>query len=145
MRYEAIDSALFKLNRKNFIKQMKPKSIAIFVSNELMTRSADASYKWRQNPDLYYLTGVDQEDTFLVLFPDAPVHEWREMLFVRKTDEHIRMWEGDKLTKESAETVSGIREVRWSDTFAATLPSLIYQADHVYLNTNENDRIVDTT
>jgi Xaa-Pro aminopeptidase len=145
MRYEAIDSALFKLNRKNFIKQMKPKSIAIFVSNELMTRSADASYKWRQNPDLYYLTGVDQEDTFLVLFPDAPVHEWREMLFVRKTDEHIRMWEGDKLTKESAETVSGIREVRWSDTFAATLPSLIYQADHVYLNTNENDRSGDTT
>ena len=145
MRYEAIDSALFKLNRKNFTKQMKPGSIAIFVSNELATKSADASYKWRQNPDLFYLSGVDQEDTFLVLFPDAPLPEWRELLFVRKTDDLIRMWEGDKLTKEAAAKVSGIDEVRWSDTFQATLPALLYQADHVYLNTNENDRSGDTT
>jgi len=145
MRYEAIDSSLFKLNRKNFAKQMKPKSVAIFVSNELMTKSADASYKWRQNPDLFYLTGVDQEDTFLVLFPDAPVPEWREILFVRKTDEHIRIWEGDKLTKESAHAVSGINEVRWSESFSASLAALLYQADHVYLNTNENDRSGDTT
>ena len=75
MRYDAIDSNLFKLNRKNFVKHMKPKSIAIFVSNDLMTKSADASYKWRQNPDLFYLSGIDQEDTFLVLFPDAPLPE----------------------------------------------------------------------
>ena len=145
MRYDAIDSSLFKLNRKNFAKQMKPKSIAIFVSNELMTKSADASYKWRQNPDLFYLTGVDQEDTYLVLFPDAPIPEWREILFVRKTDEHIRVWEGDKLTKESAAQVSGIHEVRWSETFQASLAALLYQAEHVYLNTNENDRSGDTT
>ena len=145
MKYDAIDSNLFKLNRKNFVKQMKPKSIAIFVSNDLMTKSADASYKWRQNPDLFYLTGVDQEDTFLVLFPDAPVPEWREILFVRKTDEHIRVWEGDKLTKESAELVSGIHEVRWSETFASTLAALLYQAENIYLNTNENDRSGDTT
>ncbi len=145
MRYDAIDSNLFKLNRKNFVKQMKPKSIAIFVSNELMTKSADASYKWRQNPDLFYLSGVDQEDTFLVLFPDAPLPEWREMLFVRKTDEHTRTWEGNKLTKEQAELVSGIHEVRWSDTFASTLPALLYQASNIYLNTNENDRSGDTT
>lgn len=145
MRYDAIDSSLFKLNRKNFAKHMKPKSIAIFVSNELMTKSADASYKWRQNPDLFYLTGVDQEDTYLVLFPDAPIPEWREILFVRRTDEHIRVWEGDKLTKEGAAAVSGIHEVRWSETFQASLAALMYQAEHVYLNTNENDRSGDTT
>jgi Xaa-Pro aminopeptidase len=145
MRYDAIDSNLFKQNRKNFVRQMKPKSIAIFVSNELMTKSADSSYKWRQNPDLFYLSGIDQEDTYLVLFPDAPLPEWRELLFVRKTDEHIRTWEGNKLSKEGAELVSGVHEVRWSDTFLATLPALIYQAENIYLNTNENDRSGDTT
>ena len=145
MRYDAIDNNLFKLNRRNFIKQMKPKSLAIFVSNDLMTKSADATYKWRQNPDLFYLTGVDQEDTFLVLFPDAPLPEWREILFVRRTDEHIRTWEGNKLTKEDAVEVSGVADVSWSDAFQAILPSLMYQADHVYLNTNENDRSGDTT
>ncbi|CAM6000935.1 unnamed protein product [Sphagnum balticum] len=124
---------------------MKPKSVAIFVSNDLMTKSADASYKWRQNPDLFYLSGIDQEDTFLVLFPDAPVPEWREILFVRKTDEQIRTWEGNKLTKETAASASGITEVRWSDSFPASLPSLLYQAENVYLNTNENDRSGDTT
>jgi Xaa-Pro aminopeptidase len=145
MRYEAIDSSLFKLNRKNFAKQMKPGSVAIFVSNDLMTKSADSSYKWRQNPDLFYLTGVDQEDTFLVIFPDAPVPEWREILFVRETNEHIRTWEGNKLTKEDAQAVSGVHEVRWSSSFQASLAALLYQADHVYLNTNENDRSGDTT
>jgi Xaa-Pro aminopeptidase len=145
MRYNAIDNNLFKLNRKNFIRQMKSKSVAIFVSNDLMTKSADAAYKWRQSPDLFYLTGVDQEDTFLVLFPDAPLPEWREMLFVRRTDEQIRTWEGNKLTKEAASAVSGITDVAWSDSFQSILPSLMYQAEHVYLNTNENDRSGDTT
>jgi Xaa-Pro aminopeptidase len=145
MKYEKIDSKLFALNRKNFVKQMKPKSMAIFVSNDAMTKSADSSYKWRQNPDLFYLSGVDQEDTFLVLFPDAPLPEWREILFVRKTDEHIRTWEGNKLTKEDARLVSNIHEVRWSDTFPASLSQLMYQAENVYLNTNENDRSGDTT
>lgn len=145
MRYDAIDNSLFKLNRKNFAKQMKQGSVAIFVSNDMMTKSADSSYKWRQNPDLFYLTGVDQEDTFLVLFPDAPVPEWREILFVRETNDHIRTWEGNKLTKEDAQRVSGVNEVRWSSAFQASLAALLYQADHVYLNTNENDRSGDTT
>jgi Xaa-Pro aminopeptidase len=145
MKYDKIDSKLFALNRKNFAKQMKPNSVAIFVSNDLMTKSADSSYKWRQNPDLFYLTGVDQEDTFLVLFPDAPLPEWKEILFVRRTDEHIRTWEGNKLTKEDAQLVSSIHEVRWSDAFPASLSQLMYQAQNVYLNTNENDRSGDTT
>ena len=145
MKYDKIDSKLFALNRKNFVKQMKPDSVAIFVSNDLMTKSADASYKWRQNPDLFYLTGVDQEDTFLVLFPDAPLPEWREILFVRRTDEHTKIWEGNKLTKEEAKLVSNIHEVRWSDAFPASLSQLTYQAQNVYLNTNENDRSGDTT
>ena len=145
MKYDKIDSKLFSLNRKNFVKQMKPNSVAIFVSNDLMTKSADSSYKWRQNPDLFYLTGVDQEDTYLILYPDAAVPEWREMLFVRRTDEHTRTWEGNKLTKEEAEGVSGVKEVRWSESFQTSLTQVIYQAQNIYLNTNENDRSGDTT
>jgi Xaa-Pro aminopeptidase len=80
-----------------------------------------------------------------VLFPDAPLPEWKEILFVRKTDEHIRTWEGNKLTKEDAQLVSNIHEVRWSDTFSASLSQLMYQAENVYLNMNENNRSGDTT
>ena len=145
MRYDAIDSKLFELNRKNFVKQMKPKSMAIFVSNDLMTKSADAYYKWRQNPDLFYLSGIDQEDTFLVLFPDAQLPEWREVLFVRRTDEHTRVWEGNKLTREQAGVASGIKTVKWSESFQPMLAQLMYQAEQVYLNLNENDRSGDTT
>jgi Xaa-Pro aminopeptidase len=145
MRYEAIDSKLFELNRKNFVKQMKPKSMAIFVSNDLMTKSADAYYKWRQNPDLFYLSGIDQEDTFLVLFPDAELPEWREVMYVRRTDEHTRVWEGNKLTREQAGAASGIKTVKWSESFQPMLAQLMYQAEHVYLNLNENDRSGDTT
>jgi Xaa-Pro aminopeptidase len=145
MRYHNIDSKLFATNRKNFVKQLQPGSLAIFVSNAQPTRSADASYNWRQNPDMFYLTGVDQEDTILVLFPDAPLPEWREILYVRQTNEHIRVWEGNKLSKEQAVAVSGIKEVRWTDSFAGNLSQLMYQAQHVYLNTNENDRSGDSS
>ena len=81
MRYTAPSAELFKLNRKNYVKNMKKGAMAIFVSNEQPSRSADAHYKWRQNPDLYYLTGVDQEETFLILFPDAPEKKFQEILF----------------------------------------------------------------
>src|SRR5207248_3197135 len=114
MRYAPIDNKLFIANSENLKKQLKLGSIAILVSNDLMPRGADSFHIWRQNPDMFYLTGVDQEETFLVLFPDAPVEEWQEILFVRETNEKIAAWEGEKLTKEQATKVSGIKNVQWS-------------------------------
>src|SRR5580700_8894715 len=99
MRYEAINPELFKQNRKDFSKEMKKNSLAVFVSNDIITQSADASYTWRQNPDLFYLSGIDQEETFLIIFPDAPEEKYKEVLFVRKTDQLIQTWEGKKLSQ----------------------------------------------
>lgn len=140
MRYQKIDNKLFVQNRANFAKKMKSNSIAIFCSNPIMPKSADASYKWRQNPDLFYLSGIDQEETFLILFPDAVKNEWKEILFVRETNEHIAIWEGEKLNKEQAQDVSGITNVLWSSGFDGFLSALVLQADTIYLNMNENDR-----
>ena len=140
MRYTAPSAELFKLNRKNYVKNMKKGAIAIFVSNEQPTRSADAHYKWRQNPDLYYLTGVDQEETFLILFPDAPEKKFQEILFVRRTNEMIAVWEGKKLNQQEAQAASGISTVLWADQFDSIMSMLLHYTDIVYLNTNEHDR-----
>lgn len=114
--------------------------MAVFVSNAPVTRSADAAYKWRQNPDMYYLSGIDQEETYLILFPDAPEEKYREVLFVRRTSELIRVWEGKKHSIEEAQQISGIKNVLWNDSFENTLCLLMHYASHVYLNTNEHDR-----
>ena len=142
MRYQAIPSALFELNRKNFAKQMKKNSLAVFISNDIITRSADANYKWRQKPDMFYLSGMDQEESFLILFPDAPEEKYREVLFVRKTSEQIMIWEGKKHTQLEAEQLSGIKTVLWSDAFDGIFNMLLHYASHVYLNTNEHDRSI---
>ncbi len=142
MRYESINSDLFSLNRRNFVKHMKPNSLAVFTSNHILTRSADAAYKWRQNPDLFYLSGIDQEETFLVLFPDAPEAKHREVLFVRRTNEHIMWWEGKKHTLDEARGISGIETVTWSDNFEGMLCLFMNHAENVYLNTNEHDRSI---
>ena len=142
MRYENINSELFKQNRKNFVKEMKKNSLAVFVSNDIITRSADAAYKWRQNPDLFYLSGIDQEETFLILFPDAPEEKYREVLFVRKTNELIATWEGKKHTQEEASKISGVTTTLWSDSFESIFNMLMHYANHVYLNANEHDRSV---
>ncbi len=142
MRYETISNELFKLNRKNFAKQMKENSLAVFVSNDIITRSADAAYKWRQNPDAFYLSGIDQEETFLILFPDAPEAKYRELLFVRRTSEQIMIWEGKKHTLDEAKNISGIETVYWSDSFDNIFNMLMHYAHNVYLNTNEHDRSI---
>ncbi|MDB5283799.1 MAG: peptidase family protein [Bacteroidota bacterium] len=142
MRYEAINPELFKLNRKNFTKQMKPNSIAVFVSNETVTRSADSAYKWRQNPDLFYLSGIDQEQTYLILFPDAPEEKYREVLFVCKTNEYIMWWEGKKHTMEEASRISGVETVLWSEQFENIFTMLMHYTENVYLNANEHDRSI---
>ena len=142
MRYDNINAELFKLNRKNFTKQMKKNSLAVFISNDIITRSADSSYNWRQNPDLFYLTGIDQEETFLILFPDAPEAKHREVLFTRKTNDYLMWWEGKKHSVESAQRTSGIENVTWSDQFSSIFTMLMHYAENVYLNTNEHDRSI---
>ncbi len=142
MRYEPIDNKLYIANRQNLAKQLKPGSIAILVSNDFMPKGGDGFFPWRQNPDLFYLTGVDQEETFLVLFPDAPLEEWKEVLFVRETNEKIAAWEGEKLSKAQATVVSGVKNVQWSSAFEQILAPMMFEAQHCYLNTNEHARYV---
>jgi len=140
IKYDPIASDLFVGNRQRFMQQMKPNSIAIFTSNDLMPRSADGFYPFRQNPDIFYLTGIDQEETILVLFPDAPNPKFREVLLIRETNDLIKVWEGHKYTKAEATQTSGIKNVRWNADFEVFISTWIHQAENVYLNLNEHDR-----
>ncbi|MCW3085719.1 MAG: peptidase family protein [Bacteroidetes bacterium] len=140
MKYSAIDSALFIENRKRFAASLKPNSIALFVSNDILPTNADGAMGFVQNSDLFYLTGVDQEETILLIYPDAKTGSHKEVLFVRETSELIATWEGAKLNQAEATKVSGIKTVLWANGFDAFLKSLIFQAEHVYLNSNEHTR-----
>jgi Xaa-Pro aminopeptidase len=140
MKYHQIDKQLFELNRQNFTKKLPKGSMAIFQSNDEFPRSGDQAYAFKQNPDLFYLSGVDQEQSILLLFPDCPNPIYKEVLFLRQTNEHIAVWEGHKLTIEEAKKVSGIKNIFWLNDFWNVLPAIIHYANHVYLNTNENDR-----
>ena len=142
MKYIAPDASLFVLNRKNFAQRLKPKSIAIFNANDEQLRSGDQNFAFKQNPDLFYLSGIDQEQSILILFPDCPNPLYREVLFLRQTNEHIKVWEGHKYTKEEAKKASGLEQVFWLDEFWTVLQSIIHYAENIYLNTNENDRSV---
>lgn len=139
-RYKTIDKNLFIQNRDRFKKQMKSNSIAIFNSNEEMPRNGDANYDFKQNSDLFYLTGLDQEDCMLVLFPDCPIPAYREALFVKRSNETIEVWYGHKYTFDEARAVSGVNNVFWFDEFDSIMKATINMAEHIYLNLNENDR-----
>jgi Xaa-Pro aminopeptidase len=140
-KYQAIDAQLFVENRQRLAAQLPEGAIAILTANDESPRSADGFHPFRQNSDLFYLTGIDQEDTILVLFPSCPQKEWREVLFIRPTDEHIAVWEGHKYTKEEARTASGIQKIIWADEFDTNLPNMMYLAESCYLNTNEHTRM----
>ena len=142
MKYLPIDSKLFIENRKRFVAQLKPNSMAIFNANDMMPRNADAQHFWRQNSDLFYLTGIDQEETVLILFPDCSIDNRKEILFVKRTSEEIAVWEGHKYTIDEAKATSGIQHVFWLDQMPSILNLLMRHAEFVYLNTNENDRYV---
>lgn len=144
MKYLAPHSDLFIQNRHNFIKKLKPNGLAVFNANDEFPRSGDQTFSFKQNPDLYYLCGIDQEQTILVLFPDCPNPLYREVLFLRQTNEYIAIWEGHKFTKEEAQRVSGIKNIFWIEEFWNIFPSLMHYAEYVYLNTNENDRYAHT-
>ncbi len=140
MRYQQIPSTLFIKNRANFISKMEPNSIAIFTSNDVMPNNADDMMGFAQNNDLFYLSGVDQEESILILYPDAATPENREILFVKETSELIKIWEGDKLTKEQGFDVSGIKNVKWLQDFELAIQYMAFEADTFYLGHNEHKK-----
>jgi len=140
MKYTQINNTLFIKNRKNFMAQMQPKSIAVFNSNDIYPISADSTMPFQQHRDIFYLSGVDQEESILLLFPDAVEEKHREILFLRETNAHIAIWEGEKLTKERAFEVSGIKTVYWLQEFDKIFFSLMTEAETIYFNTNEHYR-----
>ena len=116
--------------------------MVILQSNDVLPTNADGHLGFRQQNDLLYLTGIDQEETILILFPDAPVPEWKEILFVKETSDQIKIWEGYKLSKEEANSQSGIGQIKWTTEFKPMLQALMNQAENVYLATNEHPRAV---
>ena len=138
MRYSKIPNKLFVKNRANFIAQMQPNTIAILTSNDIKHTNADDVMGFAQNNDLFYLSGVDQEETILLLYPDAYKDKNREILFVMETNEHIKIWDGEKLTKERATDISGIERVEWTNDFETLLQYIAFEADGFYLGHNEH-------
>lgn len=140
MKYHQIDRNLFIKNREKFIAQIAPQSLAVFNSNDIYPVSADSTLPFAQHRDIFYLSGVDQEESILVLFPDAFEEKHREVLFLRETNERIAIWEGEKLTKERALEVSGIKTVYWLSDFPTIFRKLMVEAENVYINNNEHYR-----
>ncbi|WP_370477659.1 aminopeptidase P family protein [Tamlana flava] len=140
MKYKPIDKLLFVKNRKKFIAHMQSNSLAIFNSNDIYPISADSTMPFEQHRDIFYLSGVDQEESVLVLFPDCPKEKHREILFLKETNKHIAIWEGEKLTKEKAFETSGIKTVYWLQDMEKVLFEIMTQCDTVYINTNEHYR-----
>ncbi|MGA8179477.1 MAG: aminopeptidase P N-terminal domain-containing protein [Desulfobacterales bacterium] len=140
MRYFPIDSSLFIQNRQKFAAALKPNAIAIFNSNDIMPTSADGVRSFIQNTDFFYLSGIDEEESILFLFPDAGEEKHKEILFIKETSEEIAVWEGPKYSKEEASKISGIRTVYWTREFDKIFNSLVFEADRIYLNTNEHLR-----
>lgn len=140
MKYHPIDNSLFIKNRKNFTAKMKPKSIAVFNSNDIYPISADSIVPFQQHRDIFYLSGVDQEESILLLFPDAKKEKHREILFLKETNDHIAVWEGAKLTKQEAYEVSGIKTVYWLQDLEKIFFEIMAECETVYVNTNEHYR-----
>jgi len=142
MRYKNISSELFISNRKRLVKELKSNSLVALNANDIMPTNSDGTMRFRQNSDLFYLTGVDQEETILVLCPDFPDKKYREVLFVRETSDLIATWEGHKLTKEEAREQTGIETVLWLSEFTRLFNTMMVMGDteHVYLNTNDHYR-----
>ena len=140
MKYHQIDRNLFIKNRAKFTAQMKPNSVAVFNSNDSYPVSADTTLPFAQHRDIFYLSGADQEESILLLFPDAPYEHLKAILFLKETNEHIAVWEGEKLTKDRAFEVSGIKSVIWLQDFHKTLKEVMAYAETIYINTNEHYR-----
>ena len=138
MRYERIKNEFYKNNRQKYVSFCKENAISIFHSNDVFPTNADGTMKFKQNNDLFYLTGIDQAETILILFPDFVEKKYREILFIKETNDHIRVWEGQKLSREDASTISGIQTVLWENQFDTIFGRLINHANFAYLNTNQH-------
>lgn len=140
MKYLPLDKKIFEKNRERFAARMLPDAIAIFNSNDELPTNGDALHAFRQNSDLYWLTGIEQEDTMLVLYPDNPDPKHREVLVLVRPNEMKEKWDGHRLRKEEAQAISGIQTIVWLDSLDALLQQWIHEAGNIYLNTNENNR-----
>ena len=140
MRYDQINNNLFVKNRQNLIKRMKPRSVAIVHSNDIMPKNGDGTIRFVQNSNLFYLTGVDQEESMVLIAPDFPDEKMREILFLRETSEEIAVWEGHKLTMEEGKATSGIQNVKWVKDFERIFYTILAECDHIYLDSNEHIR-----
>src|SRR5882757_8333091 len=140
MKYLPLNADIFIQNRKRFTDKMEKNAIAIFNSNDELPSNGDALLKFKQNSDLYWLTGIEQEDTMLVLFPGNPDEKYREVLVLTRPVELKEKWDGHRLRASEAESISGIKTIVWLDSLDAMLQPWIHSADTIYLNTNENDR-----
>jgi len=140
MKHLLLNPELFTTNRKRFTERMKPNSIAIFVSNDEVPRNGDAIYTFQQNSDLYWLSGIMQEDSMVILFPDNPDPKFREVLVLVRPNEMKEKWDGKRLRREEAVAISGLKTIVWEDTVDALLQVWVHLADTIYLDTNENDR-----
>lgn len=140
MKNLPLNPKIFIQNRQRFIKKMKPNSIAIFNSNDEVPSNGDALYRFQQNSDLFWLTGIEQEDTMLVLYPDNPDPKYREVLVLVRPNEMKEKWDGKRLRAQEGKDISGAAAVLWLDSLDGLLQQWIHLADTIYLNTNENDR-----
>lgn len=140
MKHLPLDSQLFIKNRQRFVAKMLPQSIAIFNSNDELPTNGDALFPFKQNSDLYWLTGIQQEDTMLVLYPENPDPKYREVLVLVRPNELKEKWDGHRHRKNEATAISGITTIVWLDTLDALLQQWVHEATNVYLNSNENNR-----
>ena len=140
MKYLPIDVQLFINNRKRFKKNLKENSLAVFNSNDIYNTGADSTLPFSQHRDIFHLSGVDQEESILVIFPSCKNTSHKEILFLKETNEHIAVWEGEKLTKKRATEVSGISTIYWLNQFESIFRQLVIESENVYLNANEHLR-----
>ena len=140
MKYLPLDPQIFIQNRERFIKELKPNSIAIFVSNDEVPSNGDALYPFKQNSDLFWLTGIEQEDSMLILYPDNIENKYKEVLVLVRPNELKEKWDGKRLRAKEAQLISGIKTIVWLDVIDGLLQPWIHLADHIYLDSNENDR-----
>lgn len=142
VRYAPIDPKLFVENRNRLKGHLLPNSLVVVNANDVLPTNADGSLPLVANSDLFYLSGVEQEQSILVLYPDADDEKHRELLFLRETNEELAIWEGHKLTMEEARKISGIQQIHWLQDFPRLFHRLMCECEHVYLNTNEHKRAV---
>ena len=143
MRHLPIKPKLFKDNRRRLAQLLEPQALAVVNANDVLPTNADGSFVIHPNADLFYLTGIEQEESILVLFPDAPDPKHREVLFLREPSEHLRIWEGFKHDKKDAKKISGISSVHWLSEFPVLFKILMFEAKKAYLNNNEHNRAAD--